>query len=43
MSRRRAACQAPRMAGAEGLLIIVGTVAVGSVLVLLILKLTDRW
>jgi hypothetical protein len=31
------------MSGAEGLVIILGTVALGSLLVFLIVKLTDRW
>jgi hypothetical protein len=31
------------MSGAEGLLIIVGTVVVGSLVVVMIVKLTDRW
>jgi len=31
------------MGVAEGLLIILGVVALGSVLVFLIVKLTDRW
>ncbi len=31
------------MTGAEGLLIVLGVVSGGSVLVFLIVKLTDRW
>lgn len=31
------------MGAAEGLLILVGTVALGGVVVFLILKLSDRW
>jgi len=31
------------MSGAEGLLIIVGTVALGSLVVFVIVKLSDRW
>ena len=31
------------MSGAEGLLIVLGVVAVGSAVVYLIVRLTDRW
>jgi hypothetical protein len=31
------------MSGAEGLLIIVGTVVGGSLVVFMIVRLTDRW
>ncbi len=31
------------MSGAEGVLVILGVVAVGSALVFVIVRLTDRW
>jgi len=36
-------CKAPVVNGSEGLLIVLGVVAGGSLIVYAIVKLTDRW
>jgi hypothetical protein len=43
MFLRPGSCKAPPVNGSEGLLIVLGVVAGGSLVVYAIVKLTDRW
>jgi hypothetical protein len=43
MVLRALPCKAPLVNGSEGLLIVLGVVAGGSLVVYAIVKLTDRW
>ena len=43
MFLRPGPCKAPLVNGSEGLLIVLGVVAAGSLVVYAIVKLTDRW